>query len=161
MLYMCFILYINNINNFMQIIIEDSAIHEIAHGQSLAVTKLLYKLYFKLEMSKEYKISNNINLEENQKLNNDIIPNVCKNNGSFLSYQKELKDKEKPNYANHEKYCKVSKLFSNLDGIPYTAIDVLKSINCINAGKDNDLKMLQHNMNSFYDLFIMSLNKSI
>jgi len=143
---------------FLEIIIEDSAICEISHGQSLAVTTLLYKLYFKLEMSKKYKILNYINVEENQKLNNNIIVNVCKNNNTFLSRQKEIYNKERIN-TNHEKYCYVSKLFSNLDGISNNAVDVLKSINCINTCKGNGLKMLEHNMNSFYDLFNMSLKK--
>lgn len=143
---------------FMEIIIEDSDICEISHGQSLAVTKLLYKLYFKLEMSKNYKILNCINVEEDQKLNNNNIVNVCKNSNTFLSPKKEINNKERLN-ANHEKCCYVSKLFSNLDGISNNAIDILKSINCINTCKGNGLKMLEHNMNSFYDLFIMSLKK--
>jgi len=147
---------------FMEIIIEDSAICEISHGQSLAVTTLLYKLYFKLEMSKECQIMNNINVEKNHKLNNNIIVNLCKSSSSFLSHQKEIKNKERPRErpnAIHKKCCHVSKLFSNSDGISYTAIDVLKSINCINTCKENGLTMLEHNMNSIYDLFIMSLNK--
>ncbi|XP_022167104.1 uncharacterized protein LOC111031462 [Myzus persicae] len=150
-----------NINlwlQFMEIIIEDRAICEISHGQSLAVTQLLYKLYFKLEMSKECQIINTIDVEKNQKLNNNIIVNLCKSNGSFLSHQKEIKNKERLN-AIHEKCCHVSKLFLNSNSISYTAIDVLKSINCINTCKGNGLKILEHNMNSIYDLFIMSLNK--
>jgi len=142
---------------FMGITIEDSTICEIAHGQSLAVTKLLYELYFKLEMSKEYQTLSNINVEENQKLNNNIIVNLCKSNGSFLSHQKEIKNIEIPN-GNHKKCYYVSKLFSNLDGIPYTAIDVFKSKNCIDTCKSNGLKVLEHHMKSIYDLFIMSLN---
>lgn len=142
---------------FMEIIIEDSTICEIAHGKSLAVTKLLYELYFKFEMSKEYQTLSNINVEENQKLNNNIIVNLCKSNGSFLSHQKEIKNIQIPN-ANHKKCYNVSKLFSNLDGIPYTAIDVLKSKNCIDTCKSNGLKVLEHHMKSIYDLFIMSLN---
>jgi len=144
---------------FIEIIIEDSAIHEISRGESLAVTRLLYQLYFKFEMSKEFQKLNNISVEENQKLDNSIIVNVCKSNGSLLSHQKDVKNKIRPN-ANHEKFCCVSKLFSNIDGISYTAIDVLKSMNCINACKSNALKMLQHNMNCFYDLFLMHLNNS-
>jgi len=143
---------------FLEIIIEDSAICEISRGQSLAVTTLLYKLYFKLEMSKKYNILNYTNVEENQKLNNNIIVNVCKNNNTFLSHQKEINNKESLD-ANHEKYWYVSKLFSNVDGISNNAIDVLKSTNCINTCKGNGLKMLEHNMNSFYDLFTMSLKK--
>lgn len=144
---------------FMEIIIEDSTIHEIAHGQSLAVTKLLYKLYFKFEMSKEYQKMNNINVEGNQNLNDNTIINFCKNYGSFLSHQKEIKDKEIPN-ENREKCCYISKLFFNSDGISYTAIDCLKSMNCFNSCKGNTLKILQHNMNSFYKLFLMNLNNS-
>lgn len=144
---------------FMEIIIEDSTIHEIAHGQSFAVTKLLYKLYFKFEMSKEYQKMNNINVEGNQKLNDNIKVNFCKNDGNFLSHQKEIKDKEIPN-ENREKYCYISKLFFNSDGISYTAIDGLKSMNCFNTCKGNALKILQHNMNSFYKLFLMNLNNS-
>jgi len=144
---------------FMEIIIEDSTIHEIAHGQSLAVTNLLYKLYFKFEMSKEYKKMNNINVEGNQKLNDNIIVNFCKNDGSFLSHQIEIKDKEIPN-ENREKCCYISKLFFNSDGISYTAIDGLKSMNCFNTCKRNALNILQHNMNSFYKLFLMNLNNS-
>jgi len=151
-----------NINlwlQFMEITIEDSTIYEISHGQSLAVTKLLYKLYFKLEMSKEYQTSSNMNIEEIQKLNNNIIDNLCKSKGSFLSYHKEIKNTERPN-SNHKKCYYVSKLFSNSDdGVPYTVVDVFKSKNCIDTCKINNLKALEHNMNSIYDLFIMSLNK--
>jgi len=144
---------------FMEIIIEDSTIHEIAHGQSLAVTKLLYKLYFKFEMSKEYQIMNNINVEENQKFNKNILVNLSKNDSSLLLHQKEKKEKKRPN-ENHEKFCYISKLFFNSNGNSYTGIDVLKSMNCINMCKGNALKILEHNMNSFYILFMMNLNSS-
>lgn len=142
---------------FMEIIIEDSDIYEIADGQSLAVSKLLYQLYFKLEMSKDYQTLNNISIEENQKLNNNGIVNLCKSNGSFLlSQQRGIKDKEMT-HSNNQTFFHISKLFYNLDGIPYTAIDVLKSTN---ACKGNTLNMIQYNMNCFYDSFMMRLNNN-
>lgn len=52
----------------LDIIIEDYVIHEIASGQSLAITKLLYQLYFKFEMSKQYQVFDNKTIKVNKQL---------------------------------------------------------------------------------------------
>lgn len=156
---------LNNMKNinvwlqFLDISVEDCVIHEIACGQSLAVSNLLYRMYFKLEMLKQHQILDNIDLAENDQLNNTIDKNHCKGNSlkSIISYQEKRRHKEKILYLNYEIF-NVPKLFCSLEGIQYTAIDILKSTKNINASKGNVLDFIQHNMNCFYDLFMQNLN---
>lgn len=133
---------LNNMKNinvwlqFLDISVEDRVIHEIACGQSLPVSNLLYLLYFKLEMLK-HQILNNIDLAENDQLDNIMGTNHCKGNS--------LKNI-------------VPKLFCCLEGIQYTAIDILKLTKNTNVSKGNVTDFIQHNMNCFYDLFMHNLS---
>lgn len=146
---------------FLDIKIEDSDVHEIACGQSFAITKLLYQLYFKLEKLNYTHILDDISKNKNeQPFNNNSEANICKNNifKSNLSFnEKTTKNKGKILVSSYETF-NTSKLFSSLEGIQYSAIDVLKSTKSINAGKDNTLECIQHNMNCFYDLFMQNIN---
>lgn len=149
---------IKNINlwlKFLDIKIEDRDEHEIACGQSFAITKLLYQLYFKLEKLNHSYILDDISKNKNeQSINNNSVNNIFK---STLSLNEKTTNKGKiPVLSN--KTFNTSKLFNNLEGIQYTAIDVLKSTKNNNASKDNTLECIQHNMNSFYDLFMQNIN---
>lgn len=150
---------IKNINlwlNYLDINLENSTVHEIAHGQSIAVTKLLYQLYFKLEILKQYQILNNINIRGNKQLN---MVNVSKNTNypNILNLNKKNKQKEKEVIVNYETF-NVLNLFCSSEGIQYTVIDELKLTRRFNTNKNNPLDFIQHNMNYCYDLLIKNLN---
>jgi len=145
---------------FLDIKIEDCDVHEIACGQSFAITKLLYQLYFKLE---KLNYSHTLDISKNkneQPLNNNSVVNTGKNNifkSNLFFNKKTTKNKGKISVSSYETF-NTSKLFSSLESIQYSAIDVLKSTKNINAGKDNTLECVQHNMNYFYNLFMQNTN---
>lgn len=155
---------IKNINlwlKLMNILIEDDVIHEIANGQSLAVTKLLYELYLKFEML-EQSHPHDINIRNIEPISNNTTI-FCKNNNLSLnlkSNQGGKKQKTRTFNTNKEILNEFS-LFCCLEGIKYTAIDVLKSKKNINARKNNILNFIQNNMNNFYNLFMKSLNSEL
>lgn len=95
---------------------------------------------------------------ENFSNNNNTI-NLHKNNyfKSTKCQQKKKKCKEKiPTLNSYHEIFDTSKLFYSLEGIQYTAIDALKSK--VNGNNEYMLAFIQHNMNSFYDLFIKNFN---
>lgn len=153
---------IKNINlwlKFMNILIEDDVIHEIASGQSLAVTKLLYELYLKFEILKQshpYDI-NNRKIE----LTSNNITFFCKsNNLSLKSNQGRQKQRAKTFNTDQEVLNKLS-LFCCLEGIEYSAINILQSKKNKNSYKNNVLNFIQNNMNNFYNSFMKSLNSKL
>lgn len=143
---------------FLDIIIEDYDICEIACGQSLAVIKLLYQLYFRFEISKQHKILYNNNINENELNNNNVFNIICKRNSfkSILPSQEIRKHQEKLPNANYETFNVLDLLYSS-EGVLYTAVDVLKLTKSINANEGNTLNFIQHNMHWFNDLFIKNL----
>lgn len=150
---------------FLNIMIGDNDIQEIAHGKSQAVLQLLYKLYMKLENVKEYQMLDCTNTRENGQLNDNTAVNSRRNN-NFQSNNtlcqarripRRMFKKKAPN-SNVGSFDNILKSFSSLEGIQYTAIDLLKSTKGIDANKDNTLDILQHNMNCVYDLLIQNLN---
>lgn len=135
---------------YLDIILEDCAIHEIAHGESIAVIKLLYQLYFKLEIIKQYQMLDSINIKENE-------VNICKNLPNILGVNKKKKQKEKIVTINYET-LNVLNFFCSSQGIQYTAIDELKSTKRFYTNKNNTLDFIRHNMNCCYDLLMKNLN---
>lgn len=155
---------LNNIKNlklwlrFLDITIEEYIVHDIACGQSLAATKLLYQLFFKLEMSKQYQLLECKKSEENKKLNSSAVDNLCntKNSKHILLNQERRKHKENISKLDYETYNDL-KIFYGLKGIQYTAIDIMKST----KNKNDVLNFIQHNMDCFYDLFIQILDEKL
>lgn len=145
---------------FLDIIIEDYAICEIACGQSLAVVKLLYQLYFKFEMLKQHQILNNDYVNESGQLNNNSVLNInCKQRYGYkniLPSQEMRKHKEKLLILNYETFSVLDLLHSS-EGVLYSAIDFLKLTKSVNANEGNTLDFIQHNMHWFNDLFIKNL----
>lgn len=159
---------LNNIKNiniwlqFLDIVLEDCIIHEIACGKSLSVVNVLYQLYYKLQNIKHNQILNNTNFKVNTETNNNnnvvdlYKSNSIKNN---FWHKENKKHKWKEPISNYKKF-NFLKLFCNLEGVQYTAIDIIKLTK--NSTKQNNiLACIQHNMNSFYDLFIKNLNDEL
>lgn len=157
---------IKNINIWLQlldVVLEDCIIHEIACGKSLLVVNVLYQLYYKLENIKHNQILNNTNIKINTETNNnnnivDLYKNINIRNNFW--HKENKKHKWKMPISNY-KILNFSKLFCNLEGVQYTAIDIIKFKKNINTKQNNILACIQHNMNSFYDLFIENLNDEL
>lgn len=153
---------LNNIKNlnlwlrFLDITIDDHIINDIACGRSLAVTKLLYQLFFKLETSKQYGLLDGKKSEENKKTNGRTIKNVCNNNNLKQNVGNQERRKYKDNLDNE--IYNVLKHFYGPKGIQHTtAIDIVKST----KNKNDVLNFIQHNVECFYDLFIKILDDKL
>jgi len=144
--------------HILDINIEDCVIYNIACGQSLAVTTILYQLYFKLENVQQYRILDNIIIKENEQLqtNNTVVDSCKSNSVENTLHNLKKKHKGKEQFLNFE--TSIFKLFNHLEGIQYTVIDVLKSKNINNINKGDNLDFIQHNMHCFYDLLMKNLN---
>lgn len=161
---------IKNINIWLQllnIVLDDCIIHEIACGQSLSVVNVLYQMYYKLENIKHNQLLNNSKNNTNVKVNTQANNNnnavdlyKCNNIKNNFLHQENKKHKWKMPISNYKKF-NFSKLFCNLEGVQYTAIDIIKLTKNINTKQNNILACIQHNMNSFYDLFIENLNNEL
>lgn len=146
---------------FMNIIIEDDVIYEIANGQSLAVTKLLYELYLKFEMfSSNQSHSYDIKIRKIEPISNNMTIFCKSNNLPIISKQDRKKRKEKTFNTNKEILNELS-LFCSLEGIEFTAFDLLKSKKNINKRKNDNLNFIHNNMNNFYNLFSKRLNSEM
>lgn len=148
-----------NINVWLKLLdikIEDCSIHEIACGQSLAVTKLLFQLYFKFEMSKQYQVFDNTSIKVNKKLQTNIMVNFCKSNRSCNLFNRERKSDRK--IMNNQKPFNVPKLLCGSEDIQNTITYFTK---CLKTSKFNTLDFMQHNINNFYNLFDEKLNNKL
>lgn len=155
---------IKNINlwlKFLDISVEECDIHQIASGQSLAVTTLLYQLYSKLEKLNQCQTLDTYNIQNNKHTSKHTTQTVDSSSTNNPFQNTLLKQKE-TNYKNRtittdSEIFNIPELFCNSTGIKYTAIDVLKSKTNINENSSknrNKLNFIQYNMNCFYDLFI-------
>jgi hypothetical protein len=148
-----------NINLWLKILdikIEDCSIHEIACGQSLAVTKLLYQLYFKFEMSKQYQVFGNKTIKVNKQLQTNIMANFSKSNVSCNLFNRERKNDKK--IVNNQNSFNVPKLLCGSEDIQNTITYFTKSTK---ASKFNALDFMQHNLNNFSNLFDEKLNNKL
>lgn len=146
---------------FLDIVIEDGATHEIANGQSIAVTKLLYQLYLKFETLKQSHKHDNIKIKKIEPINRKNVINFYKRNDlSILSNHGVKQYKENTLSTNNEIFNGL-KLCCSLKGIEYTATDVFKSKKNNTPSKNTILTFLQNNMNYFYDLFLKNLNSKL
>lgn len=157
---------IKNINIWLQlldIVLEDCIIHEIACGKSLAVVNVLYQLYYKLQNIKHNQILNNTNFKVNTETNNNnkvVDLYKCNNIKNNFWHKENKKHKCKIPISNYKQF-NFFKLFYNLEGVQYTAIDIIKLIKNISTKQNNILACIQYNMNSFYDFFIENLNNEL
>lgn len=137
----------------LDISVNDRVVRDIACGQPIAVTRLLYQLYFKLETEKGYGLYADVS--ENERLQDGVDIDLCsdvlpdrKDRGKRDGNRAFDSGIDGTTFDIHKIWCD-----SDAAGVRYTAVDFLKSEN----RHKSVLQFIQHNMDTFYECFVNSL----
>jgi len=125
----------------LDIVVDDCAVRDIACGKSIAVTKLLYDLYFKFETVNGHRASaDDSDVSLNDRPDDDVVDSRTR----VLTGRREKRE-DGDTFDIHKIWCDDS----GTAGIRYTAIDFLRSEN----RRESAVHFTQRNIDDFYDFF--------
>jgi len=139
----------------LDIVVDDCAVRDIACGKSIAVTELLYRLYFKFETVNGHRASaddSDVSRNDHRRPD-DGVDESC----SRVLTGRRGKRVDDDAFRPDDETFDIHKIWrgdsAGSAGVRYTAIDFLRSEN----RRESALHFAQHNIDAFYDLFANTL----